>query len=80
MRWKSDEALLIYARLNDSERTSWIGKARQAVVDSKVAAFLPTVDGALIAAEKLRRRRVLCAAAVSPHRRDGPESDCRHRA
>ena len=56
------EALLIYARLNDSERTSWIGKARQAVVDSKVAAFLPTVDGAHIAAELLRADAQLAEA------------------
>ena len=33
-----------------------------------------------IADEKLRRRRVLCAAAVSAHRRNGAEPDSRHRA
>ena len=35
LRWKSDEALLIYARLNDSERNDWLSKARSARVDSK---------------------------------------------
>ena len=53
LRWKSDEALLIYARLNDSERADWLGKARTAVVDSKVAAYLPTIDGAEVAARML---------------------------
>jgi hypothetical protein len=50
LRWKSEEALLIYARLNDSERNAWIAKARAATVDSNVAAHLPTIDGADMAA------------------------------
>ena len=53
LRWKSEEALLIYARLNDSERTQWITKASCALVDSTVAAHLPTIDGADIAAALL---------------------------
>ena len=53
LRWKSEEALLIYARLNDSERTGWVNKAQLADVDSTVAAFLPTVDGSVIAARLL---------------------------
>ena len=53
LRWKSEEALLIYARLNDSERSMWVAKAQSAVVDSKVAAYLPTVDGAAMAARLL---------------------------
>ena len=55
LRWKSEEALLIYARLNDSERTDWIQKARAAIVDSHVAAHLPTIDGAEYAAQLLER-------------------------
>ena len=40
LRWKSEEALLIYARLiyRYSERDAWIIATRAAVVDSKVAA------------------------------------------
>lgn len=53
LRWKSEEALLIYARLNDAERTAWVVKAQAATVDSKVAAYLPTVDGAVAAAALL---------------------------
>ena len=55
LRWKSDEALLIYARLNDSERSAWVQKAQSALVDSKVAAFLPTIDGDTIAADLMQR-------------------------
>ena len=53
LRWKSEEALLIYARLNDSERNDWINRARAATVDSTVAAHLPVVDGAEMAARLL---------------------------
>ena len=53
LRWKSEDALLIYARLNDAERSSWVAKAQAATVDSKVAAYLPTVDGAAAAASLL---------------------------
>ena len=53
LRWKSEEALLIYARLNDSERGMWIARARGSLVDSRVAAHLPTVDGDAIAARLL---------------------------
>ena len=53
LRWKSEEALLIYARLNDSERNDWISKAQAAAVDSTVAAHLPVVDGAEMAARLL---------------------------
>jgi hypothetical protein len=44
LRWKSEEALLIYARMNDHERTSWVLKSMEEVVDSTVAAHLPRVD------------------------------------
>ena len=53
LRWKSDEALLIYARLNDSERNDWLSKARSARVDSNVSAYLPALDGAEVAARML---------------------------
>ena len=53
LRWKSEEALLIYARLNDSERNDWINKAQAAAVDSTVAAHLPVLDGAEMAARLL---------------------------
>ena len=44
LRWKSEEALLIYARMNDTERTGWILKSMGEVVDSTVAAHLPRLD------------------------------------
>ena len=44
LRWKSEEALLIYARLNDCERTAWITQSMTAVVDSTTAAHLPRLD------------------------------------
>ena len=43
LRWKSEEALLIYARMNDSERTDWIEKAKSMKVASTVTAHLPHV-------------------------------------
>ena len=53
LRWKSEEALLIYARLNDSERDEWISKAAAVQIDSTVSAYLPTIDGAVVAAHLL---------------------------
>ena len=53
LRWKSVEALLIYARLNDDERNMWVGRAQQATVDSRVSAHLPVVDAAAVAARLL---------------------------
>ena len=44
LRWKSEEALLIYARMNDEERTSWVVKSMGTTVDSTVAAHLPRID------------------------------------
>lgn len=44
LRWKSEEALLIYARMNDHERTGWIVKSMGELVDSTVAAHLPRID------------------------------------
>jgi hypothetical protein len=54
LRWKSEEALLIYARLNDGERNEWIQRAQNASVDSTVAAHLPQIDGATVAARMLQ--------------------------
>ena len=44
LRWKSEEALLIYARMNDDERASWVDKAKGQRVNSVVAANLPRTD------------------------------------
>ena len=44
LRWKSTEALAIYARLNDGVSAEWIEKTFDAVVDSKVAGHLPRCD------------------------------------
>ena len=56
LRWKSEEALLIYARLNDSERNEWVRKARAAQIDSTVAAYLPVIDSDAYVASLLRLR------------------------
>ena len=53
LRWKSVEALVIYARLNDAERSTWVAKAQQSVIDSRVSVHLPTVDAAAMAARLL---------------------------
>ena len=44
LRWKSVDALLIYARLNDGERSDWVLKSMEQVVDSTVTAHLPHLD------------------------------------
>ena len=44
LRWKSEEALLIYARMNDIERTAWIISSMDQLVDSTTAANLPRLD------------------------------------
>ena len=44
LRWKSEEALLIYARMNDIERTTWIISSMDTLVDSMTAANLPRLD------------------------------------
>ena len=50
---------MIYARLNDSERSAWVAKASVAVVGSTVAAHLPAVDAAAMAATLLGEARAL---------------------
>ena len=44
LRWRSEEALAIYARMNDDERTSWVQQAMQVEVNSTVTAHLPRID------------------------------------
>ena len=44
LRWRSEEALAIYARLNDDERSAWIAKGRCQVVNSTATAHLPRID------------------------------------
>ena len=44
LRWKSEEALMIYARMNDNERADWVASSMGAEVDSTVAAHLPRID------------------------------------
>ena len=75
LRWKSEEALLIYARLNDSERDNWVRRAATASVDSIVAAHLPTIDGAEYAARLLERDDGLAAAAATDEAGDDAEDD-----
>jgi hypothetical protein len=44
LRWKSKEALLVYARMNDGERSEWVLLSMSQTVDSTVAAHLPQLD------------------------------------
>ena len=44
LRWRSDAAIKIYARMNDSERAEWIQKAKTQRVDSTITAHLPRLD------------------------------------
>ena len=39
-----EDALVIYARMNDDERTGWIHSAMGATVDSTTAGRLPRID------------------------------------
>jgi hypothetical protein len=43
LRWKSKESLLIYARMNDTERSDWVVRGMAHVVDSTTAANLPRI-------------------------------------
>ena len=44
LRWRSEDALLIYARMNDPERTDWVSAAMQQKVESTTTAHLPRLD------------------------------------
>ena len=44
LRWRSEDALEIYARMNDPERTEWVSSAMQQKVDSVTTANLPRLD------------------------------------
>ena len=43
LRWRSDDSVLIYARLPDSEAASWVESTLSVHVDSRVAPRLVTV-------------------------------------
>ena len=44
LRWRSVDALLIYARMNDPERAEWVLQSMSQNIDSTVAAHLPNLD------------------------------------
>ena len=44
LRWRSEEALTIYARMNDSERTNYVVASMTARIDSVSTAYLPQLD------------------------------------
>jgi len=44
LRWKSEEALLIYARLDDDERADWVSKGMSRIINSTTAEHLPRLD------------------------------------
>ena len=44
LRWRGDESLDIYARVNDDDWAAWVGKSLDATVDSTIAARLKDMD------------------------------------
>ena len=44
LRWRGDDSIEIYARLNDDEWAEWLAKAAEAQVDSTIVPRLPTID------------------------------------
>ena len=44
LRWRSEESLAIYARMNDGERTGWVLSSMTQQIDSTVTAHLPRID------------------------------------
>ena len=44
LRWRGDDSLEIYARLNDDEWASWIGKSLTVEVDSAIASRFTDMD------------------------------------
>ena len=59
LRWRSDEALRIYARMNDEEYATWVDVAGTANISSIRAANLPP----LLSPEQEREQRDLLAWA-----------------
>ena len=75
LRWKSKESLLVYARMNDGERSDWVLSSMTQTVDSTVAAHLPQLDAdAWVAAlqESLRSGELGAAARTAE---DGADID-----
>ena len=44
LRWRGDESLEVYARVNDDVWGEWVGKSISATVDSTIASRLPVMD------------------------------------
>ena len=44
LRWRGDESLEIYARVNDTEWSDWIGRTLTASVDSTIASRITDMD------------------------------------
>ena len=80
LRWRSDEALRIYARLNDVEYATWLDVAATATISGTRAANLPPVVGTAAEAAAREQRDWLRAVvgadveAVAPA--DRPVTDC----
>ena len=75
LRWKSKESLLVYARMNDGERSDWVLSSMTQTVNSTVAAHLPQLDAdAWVAAlqESLRSGELSAAARTAE---DGADID-----
>ena len=61
LRWRSDEALRVYARMNDAEYATWLDVADSASISSIRAANLPP----LLSPEQERERRELLDMALT---------------
>ena len=55
LRWRGDDSIEIYARLNDDEWVEWLAKAAEAQVDSTIVPRLPTIDASLAEYERYQQ-------------------------
>ena len=75
LRWRSDESLRLYARLNDATYATWLDSAGDATIDSIRTSNVRTLAEAAIADEQ---RRWLRDAAVADERSFDPAATPRH--
>jgi hypothetical protein len=76
LRWKSKESLLVYARMNDGERSDWVLRSMTQTVDSTVAAHLPQLDAdSWVAAIQESVRSGELGAAARAADADGDDED-----
>ena len=62
VRWRGDESLEVYARVDDPDWRRWLQETRTAVVDSTTAAGLPRLD---FSVEQVREFRQIALGLLS---------------